>query len=82
MVEEGTPGFEKGRKLEKIGLRAQDTSELFFEDVRVSITQRLGEENAGFSYLMRELAQERLVIAVRAVASIEGMLARTIEYTR
>ncbi|CAM2160023.1 acyl-CoA dehydrogenase family protein [Paraburkholderia tropica] len=82
VVEEGTPGFEKGRKLEKIGLRAQDTSELFFEDVRVSITQRLGEENAGFSYLMRELAQERLVIAVRAVASIEGMLARTIEYTR
>ncbi|WP_310634430.1 acyl-CoA dehydrogenase family protein [Paraburkholderia sp.] len=82
VVEEGTPGFEKGRKLDKIGLRAQDTSELFFEDVRVSVTQRLGEENAGFSYLMRELAQERLVIAVRAVASIEGMLARTIEYTR
>ncbi|CAG9200426.1 Acyl-CoA dehydrogenase [Paraburkholderia tropica] len=82
VIEEGTPGFEKGRKLEKIGLRAQDTSELFFEDVRVSVTQRLGEENAGFSYLMRELAQERLVIAVRAVASIEGMLARTIEYTR
>lgn len=82
VVEEGTPGFSKGRKLEKIGLRAQDTSELFFEDVRVSVTQRLGDENAGFSYLMRELAQERLVIAVRAAASIEGMLGRTIQYTR
>ncbi|WP_321964860.1 acyl-CoA dehydrogenase family protein [Paraburkholderia sp. J7] len=82
VVEEGTPGFSKGRKLDKIGLRAQDTSELFFEDVRVPITLRLGEENQGFSYLMRELAQERLVIAVRAAASIEGMLARTIRYTR
>ncbi|WP_322045555.1 acyl-CoA dehydrogenase family protein [Paraburkholderia sp. J67] len=82
VVEDGTPGFAKGRKLEKIGLRAQDTSELFFDEVRVSVTQRLGEENAGFSYLMRELAQERLVIAVRAVASIEGMLDRTIQYTR
>ncbi|CAD6558114.1 Acyl-CoA dehydrogenase [Paraburkholderia hiiakae] len=82
VVEEGTPGFSKGRKLDKIGLRAQDTSELFFEDVRVPISQRLGEENQGFSYLMRELAQERLVIAVRAAASIEGMLERTIRYTR
>ncbi|MEX3980596.1 acyl-CoA dehydrogenase family protein [Paraburkholderia sp. EG287A] len=82
VVEEGTPGFSKGRKLDKIGLRAQDTSELFFEDVRVPVAQRLGEENQGFSYLMRELAQERLVIAVRAAASIEGMLERTIRYTR
>ncbi|MCP3728141.1 acyl-CoA dehydrogenase family protein [Paraburkholderia sp. CNPSo 3272] len=82
VVEEGTHGFSKGRKLDKIGLRAQDTSELFFEDVRVPVTQRLGEENQGFSYLMRELAQERLVIAVRAAASIEGMLERTIRYTR
>ncbi|MEX3949510.1 acyl-CoA dehydrogenase family protein [Paraburkholderia sp. EG287B] len=82
VVEEGTSGFSKGRKLDKIGLRAQDTSELFFEDVRVPVAQRLGEENQGFSYLMRELAQERLVIAVRAAASIEGMLERTIRYTR
>ena len=82
VVEEGTPGFSKGRRLDKIGLRAQDTSELFFEDVRVPATQRLGEENQGFAYLMRELAQERLVIAVRAAASIEGMLERTIRYTR
>ena len=81
-VEEGTAGFSKGRRLEKIGLLAQDTSELFFEDVRVPVSNRLGEENLGFKYLMHELAQERLVIAVRAVASIEALLARTIDYTR
>lgn len=81
-VEEGTPGFSKGRKLKKIGLHAQDTSELFFEDARVPVDNRLGEENAGFGYLMHELAQERLVIAVRAAASIEAFLERTIAYTR
>ena len=82
LVEEGTPGFSKGRNLQKIGLHGQDTSELFFEDVRVPLTNRLGEENAGFSYLMHELAQERLVIGIRAAASIEAMLQRTIDYTR
>lgn len=82
VVEEGTPGFSKGRKLEKIGLLAQDTSELFFEDCRVPVGNRLGEENAGFKYLMHELAQERLVIGVRAAMSIETFLQRTVEYTR
>jgi acyl-CoA dehydrogenase len=82
VVEEGTPGFSKGRKLDKIGLHAQDTCELFFSDVRVPVANRLGEENAGFGYLMHELAQERLIIAVRACASIEGMFERTVEYTR
>lgn len=82
VVEEDTPGFSKGRKLKKIGLRSQDTSELFFDNVRVPVANRLGEENQGFKYLMHELAQERLVIAVRAVTSIETFLARTIEYTR
>jgi acyl-CoA dehydrogenase len=81
-VEEGTPGFSKGRKLKKIGLRGQDTSELFFEDARVPVDNRLGEENMGFGYLMHELAQERLIIAVRAAASLEAMLERTIAYTR
>lgn len=81
-VEAGTPGFSKGRKLEKIGLHAQDTSELFFDNVKVPVSNRLGEENAGFSYLMHELAQERLVIAVRAAASIESFLEKTIAYTR
>ena len=82
LVEEGTPGFTKGRNLEKIGLHGQDTSELFFQDVRVPVGNRLGEENVGFSYLMHQLAQERLVIGIRAAASIEAMLQRTIDYTR
>ncbi len=82
VVEDGTKGFTKGRKLKKIGLRSQDTSELFFDQVRVPASNMLGEPNMGFKYLMQELAQERLVIAVRAVASIEAFLARTIMYTR
>ncbi len=82
VVEEGAPGFSKGRKLEKIGLLAQDTSELYFDDARVPLENILGEENKGFSYLMHELAQERLVIALRAAMSIEVLLQKTIEYTR
>jgi acyl-CoA dehydrogenase len=81
-VEEGTPGFSKGRNLEKIGLHAQDTSELFFDDVRVPVVNRLGEEGEGFRYLMHQLAQERLIVAVRAAASMEAMLETTIAYTR
>ncbi|MGF6210782.1 acyl-CoA dehydrogenase family protein [Comamonas sp. 4034] len=82
VVEEVTPGFSKGRKLEKIGLMAQDTSELFFDNVRVPVDHLLGEENQGFKYLMHELAQERLVVAVRAAMSIEAFLQKTIDYTR
>ena len=82
VVEEGTPGFSKGRKLEKIGLMAQDTSELFFDNVKVPVGHLLGEENMGFRYLMQELAQERLVVAVRAASSIESFLQKTIDYTR
>ncbi len=82
VVENGTPGFSKGRMLKKIGLPAQDTSELFFTGVRVPVSNLLGEENKGFSYLMHELAQERLSIAVRAAASIEAMLEKTIAYTK
>jgi acyl-CoA dehydrogenase len=82
VVEDGTPGFSKGRQLDKIGLWAQDTSELFFDNVRVPVDHLLGEENMGFKYLMQELAQERLVIAVRAASSIESFLERTIAYTR
>jgi len=81
-VEEGTPGFEKGKKLEKIGLRGQDTSELFFSDVRVPVENRLGEESGGFTCLMTELAKERLVIGIRAAASLEAMLDKTIAYTK
>ena len=82
VVEEGAPGFSKGRKLEKIGLHAQDTAELFFDEVRVPVGNRLGDENLGFGYLMHELAQERLIIALRAGASMETMLETTIAYTR
>ena len=82
VVEEGAPGFSKGRKLEKIGLMAQDTSELFFDNVKVPVDNLLGEENMGFKYLMQELAQERLVVAVRAAMSIETFLQKTVDYTR
>ncbi len=82
VVEAGTPGFSKGRKLEKIGLMAQDTSELFFDNVKVPVDHLLGEENMGFKYLMQELAQERLVVAVRAAMSIEAFLQKTVDYTR
>lgn len=81
-VEEGTPGFTKGRNLEKIGLHAADTSELFFDEVRVPAENLLGEENSGFSYLIRNLPQERLIIAIRAAASMEAMLDKTIAYAK
>ena len=81
-VEEGTPGFSRGRNLEKIGLHAQDTSELFFDGVRVPAANLLGEENRGFSYLIRNLPQERLVIAVRAATGMEVMLERTVAYAK
>ena len=81
-VEADRKGFAKGRNLEKIGMHAQDTSELFFEDVRVPVANRLGEENKGFYYLMQQLPQERLTIALRAAASVESMLQSTIDYTR
>ena len=82
VVEDGTPGFTKGRNLKKIGLAAQDTAELFFQDAHVPAMNRLGEENQGFYYLMHELAQERLSIALRAAASMEAMLEKTITYTK
>ena len=81
-VEEGMAGFSKGRNLDKIGLQAQDTSELFFDEVRVPVENRLGEENWGFGYLMHNLPQERLTIALRAAASIESFLERTVSYVR
>lgn len=82
VVEDGMQGFARGKALRKIGLRAQDTAELFFDQVRVPVANRLGEENHGLHYLMRQLAQERLVIALRAAASIEAFLARTVDWTR
>ena len=82
LVEAGTEGFEKGANLEKIGMKAQDTSELFFQDVRVPKENLLGEEGMGFVYLMRELPQERLSIAIAAVASAEATIEQTVEYVK
>lgn len=80
VVERGMAGFERGRNLEKIGLKAQDTAELFFHDVQVPVENRLGAEGQGFYYLMRQLPQERLSIAVIAVAAAEAMLELTVRY--
>jgi len=82
LVEAGTPGFEKGSNLEKIGLKAQDTSELFFQDVRVPKENLLGEEGMGFVYLMQELPQERLSIAVGTTAAMETVLQSTVDYVK
>jgi acyl-CoA dehydrogenase len=82
VVEAGTPGFTKGRNLHKVGMKAQDTSELFFQDVRVPVTQCLGEENKGFIYLMQELPQERLGVAVNGIAMAEGALKLTVDYVK
>jgi alkylation response protein AidB-like acyl-CoA dehydrogenase len=82
MVERGMPGFERGRNLDKVGLKAQDTAELFFNDVRVPANNLIGEENQGFIHLMDNLPQERLSIAVGAVAASEKALAITVEYCK
>jgi len=81
-VEGDRKGFRRGRNLDKIGMKAQDTSELFFDDVRVPVTNLLGAEGTGFGQLMQELPQERLVIGVQAIAAIEAALKATIEYTK
>jgi len=82
VVEAGTPGFERGRRLAKLGLHAQDTSELSFHGARVPAANLLGVEGGGFPALMANLATERLGIAVTAVAAAEGTFARTLEYAR
>jgi alkylation response protein AidB-like acyl-CoA dehydrogenase len=80
VVERDMPGFSRGRNLEKVGLKAQDTAELFFDDVRVPAENLLGGEHRGFLHLMENLPQERLSIAVGAVAAVERVLSLTIEY--
>ncbi|HEY4171129.1 MAG TPA: acyl-CoA dehydrogenase family protein [Reyranella sp.] len=82
LVEADRPGFSRGRNLEKIGLKAQDTSELFFENVRVPVSNRLGDEGRGFAYLMQELPRERLLIGIGAVAAMEAVLGWTLDYTK
>lgn len=82
VIEADSPGYERGRNLDKIGLHAQDTSELSFTDVRVPVENLLGEEGAGFFGLMANLPQERLSIAVGATAAAEGSFARTLNYVK
>ncbi|MCR9215437.1 MAG: acyl-CoA dehydrogenase family protein [Proteobacteria bacterium] len=82
LVEGDREGFTRGRNLEKIGYKAQDTSELFFNDVRVPKSNLLGVEGRGFKQLMQQLPQERLVIAVRSATIIETALDWTLEYTK
>ena len=81
LIESGTPGFDKGKKLQKIGMKAQDTSELFFNNVKVPKENLLGLEGMGFVYLMQELPQERLSIALGAMGSAESILQQTVAYT-
>jgi acyl-CoA dehydrogenase len=82
VVEAGTPGFVKGKKLHKMGMMAQDTAELFFEGCRVPAANLLGPEGSGFMALMTKLQQERLVVAIAAQASAEQILADTLAYVK
>ena len=82
LVEAGTPGFEKGKQIKKVGWHSQDTAELYFTDCRIPKANRLGEKGSGFLKLMLKLQQERLVCAIGAVAAAEYMLEITIQYCK
>ena len=82
VVEDGMEGFERGRNLDKMGLHAQDTAELFFNDVAVPVSNRLGEEGMAFFQLVANLPQERLSIAIGAVAGAEAALQITLDYAK
>lgn len=85
LVDVNTPGYHKGKLLKKVGLKGQDTAELFFEDMRVPSSAILGGVDGlhqGFNYLMQELARERLMIAVQSIAQLEGSFERTREYVK
>lgn len=82
VIEGDTPGFRRGKKLKKMGLHSQDTAELIFDDARVPAGNLLGEEGMGFYYLMKQLQQERLIVAIGAVVAAEEMLKQTIEYVK
>ncbi|SFB07759.1 MULTISPECIES: acyl-CoA dehydrogenase family protein [unclassified Bacillus (in: firmicutes)] len=82
LVERDSPGFSRGRKLNKVGLHCQDTAELIFEDCRVPKENLIGEAGKGFLYLMEKLQQERLLVAIAAQTAAEEMLRQTIEYVK
>jgi acyl-CoA dehydrogenase len=82
VVEAGTPGFHKGKLLKKMGMKAQDTAELYFEDCRVPVANLLGVEGAGFYYLMQKLQQERLIVGIGCQSAAEKVLEDTVEYCK
>ena len=82
IIERGMEGFDRGRNLEKVGMHSQDTAELFFNEVKVPVENRLGNEGDGFKYLVSNLAQERMSIAVAAVAAAQAALNWTLEYVK
>ncbi len=82
LVEKGMPGFEKGRNLKKMGMKSQDTAELFFQNVKLGPEHILGEMDKGFICLMQKLVQERIVTAIGAVAGAERALNLTVEYVK
>jgi acyl-CoA dehydrogenase len=82
LVEGETPGFQRGRNLDKLGLKGQDTSELFFHECRIPVENRLGQEGQGFKILMQQLQQERLCIAVASIASCQRSLDDTVAYVK
>ncbi len=82
LVESGTPGFERGRHLEKMGMWSQDTAELFFSRCRIPKTNRLGDKGMGFLMLMGKLQPERLVCAIGAVTAAEGIIEWTLNYCK
>ncbi len=82
LVERGMPGFERGKRLKKVGLKAQDTSELFFQDVKVPVNNLLGGEGRGFICLMEQLPWERLQIAIGAVAAMQSAIDLTLAYVK
>ncbi len=82
VVEDGTPGFKKGKKLDKVGMKSQDTAELFFDDCRVPAENLLGTEGSGFMYLMQKLQQERLISAWASQVTAERAMEEALKFTR
>ncbi len=82
VLERGMEGFERGRNLDKVGMHAQDTAELFFQDASVPVVNRLGDEGQGFRYMTANLAQERLSIAIAGLGAARGALAMTLAYVK
>ncbi len=82
VVESGTPGFKRGKQLEKIGMHSGDTAELIFEDAKVPVSNLIGEEGKGFYYLMEKLQQERLLVALQVMVEAEEMMNLTIQYVK